>query len=355
MPTTTGSCREQCREAGRLRRGRVLAEGSVEHLELPWRRAFTCRVRRDGRRQDGDQGRLGPLRSHARDSAGGDVGSTATSARRRPGRGTTSTATSAYEAGEVNLDPNGPDFVSIAGPQRRPPKPCPTRTRSSRRSTSSRSSLERELMPNFAVRVTGIYSRTTSTPIGSLSVDRPYEVYNIPDHEPGPGARRGGRDGRRSGDVRDVLTTILLRCAGASSRDTMLINDPGHDHTYKSFEIAAQQAALESRGSSWRPTRRRRISFPVGTEQEPPSIPTRISTWRINTWEWLFKMSGAFLSVQINVLGQLRAPEREPPGADGAVQGRSPDSVDHGSRRALGSLRLPHLTCWTFVWRSASG
>src|SRR5688500_15509848 len=54
---------------------------------------------------------------------------------------------------------------------------------------------ERELMPNFGLRATGIYTRTINVQ-GQLNRFRPFEAYNIPvtNRDPGPDGRPGTAD-----------------------------------------------------------------------------------------------------------------------------------------------------------------
>ena len=92
-----------------------------------------------------------------------------------------------YQAGEVNLDPNGPDYLSttqgdgafalgVVNPDEKTPG-----------TNEYTVSIERELMPNLAVRVSGIYSQTFNQH-RLANTKRPYEAYNIPitSVDPGP-------------------------------------------------------------------------------------------------------------------------------------------------------------------------
>jgi hypothetical protein len=87
-----------------------------------------------------------------------------------------------YQPGEVNLDPNGVDFRSIAGVTNTVPNPNEPQPKSDEWSLT----FERELMWNVAVRATGVYAknfdlRRLAEPL------RPRSAYSIPITNPNPG------------------------------------------------------------------------------------------------------------------------------------------------------------------------
>lgn len=145
-----------------------------------------------------------------------------------------------WEPGESNLSRNGPDFVSstsaqtgsLAGlvfsPDQREPG-----------SDEFTLSLERQLMPNLGVRVTGIYSRNFNT-LRLLDTSKPYGVYNIPitNPDPGPDGRVGTAD-----DTGKFITyyDYPASLAGAKFQTPTLINDSNSDANYKSFEVAVSK------------------------------------------------------------------------------------------------------------------
>lgn len=110
-----------------------------------------------------------------------------------------------YDPGEMNLDRNGPDFLftrlevgeTDAGAVPNPNEKQPITDEFSL-------SVERELIRDFAVRVTGVYSRNINTYRLQNNL-RPYGVYSIPitNADPGPDGREWDR--RRSRDVHYVL------------------------------------------------------------------------------------------------------------------------------------------------------
>jgi hypothetical protein len=143
----------------------------------------------------------------------------------------------AYDPGEVNLNPNGPDFISTAlqgvtgalyNGQPNPNEKEPMLDEFSLQ-------FERELMRNFAVRVTGVYTRTLNS-YRLENVLRPPGVYTIGITNPIP--LPGG-----TGTTGQTLTyyDYPAAYAGLAFQQPELVNDPAANQTYKSFEIAASK------------------------------------------------------------------------------------------------------------------
>jgi hypothetical protein len=203
-----------------------------------------------------------------------------------------------YDSGEVNLDPNGPDFVSQSGGSNTVPSPNEREPKSDELSLS----LERELMANFAVRASGIYSSYRDT-YRTLNLLRPFEAYSVgvTRTDPGPDGRVGTAD--------DPGTTITFweyptSLAGAKFERFTLVNDPNADQTFKSFEIAAFKRM--SNGwqflASYAATKRNVpiMSSPSGSEFNSNVVSGDLNpNAEINTadreWEWLGKVSGAYM------------------------------------------------------------
>ena len=122
-----------------------------------------------------------------------------------------------YQAGEVNLDPNGADYLSttqgdgafalgVVNPNERTPG-----------TNEFTASVERELMPNLALRVSGIYSRTYNQH-RLANTKRPYEAYNIPIRSADPGPDGVFGHGRRSGHVCHLLRLSLPSSPASGTR-----------------------------------------------------------------------------------------------------------------------------------------
>ena len=142
-----------------------------------------------------------------------------------------------YDPGETNLDPNGADFVSQSGgvqgissltspsPDEREPK------------TDELSlTFERELMQDFALRVSGIYSRYHDT-YRLLNLLRPYDAYSVPVTRPDPGP--DGRVG--TADDPGVAVTYYefpTSLRGRQFERFVRVNDSKADQTFKSIDLA---------------------------------------------------------------------------------------------------------------------
>lgn len=100
-----------------------------------------------------------------------------------------------YTPGEVNLNPNGPDFVGVTGTSSarlNPDLQAPM-------TTESTLGVEREVMQNLGVRVLYVYKKVTDQ-FATRNVARPRSAYNIPltRRDPGPdGVLNTSDDGGR--------------------------------------------------------------------------------------------------------------------------------------------------------------
>jgi hypothetical protein len=138
-----------------------------------------------------------------------------------------------WDNGETNLDPNGPDFVSQTIASTGFPNPNEQQPISDEFAAS----LERELVDNFAVRATGVYSNNIRN-YREYNVLRPPEAYNIPITRPDPGP--DGRVGT-SDDPGTSITFYEYDRSLAGQRFELLtwVNDERADQTFKSIEVAA--------------------------------------------------------------------------------------------------------------------
>lgn len=198
-----------------------------------------------------------------------------------------------YEPGEVNLDANGADFVSIAasgGGALAAGVPNPNEKEPMIDEYSV--SLERQLISNFAVRATGLVTHSTNT-YRILNTPRPYSAYNIPITKPDPGP-----DGVL-GTADDPGTSITYYAypaalAGNAFSQTMLINDPNADQTFKSFELAASKRLSNhwQFNAAYSATKKH---IPFGNNPPLAFNPNAEINIADNTWEWEAKVSGAYL------------------------------------------------------------
>jgi len=243
-----------------------------------------------------------------------------------------------YQAGEVNLDPNGLDFQSLTGFTAAVPNPNQKQPKEDEFSLT----FERELMANFGVRLTGIYARNFNV-YRLLETQRPYEAYNIPitNRDPGPDGRTGTADDPGTSITYYDYATGLR---GQKFAETMLINDPNADHTYKTIEVAANKRL--ARGwqfmTSYTATK---IHQPFGTGTSPFLIgynPNAEIFVANDSWEWEGRASGAY-SFPYQILASVNYDHRS-----GAPQARQVQFTGGQAIRAIvlnvepiGTLRLP--------------
>jgi hypothetical protein len=210
-----------------------------------------------------------------------------------------------FDSGEVNFDTNGPDFVSttvqsqIASPIQTgtPVAPAvPNPDEKEPMSDEFSLSVEQQLATDFAVRVTGIYSRTLNTYRVQNNL-RPYEVFNIPIHNADPGP-----DGilNTSDDPGTVVTYFDYPAAyaGPAFQQPMLINDSNSNYT--SFEIASSKR-LSNRWMMMASYSATRLDVPYTSNiggTFAPLLATYDPNADINAgnrnWEWLSRVSGAY-------------------------------------------------------------
>lgn len=206
-----------------------------------------------------------------------------------------------YEPGEVNLNLNGPDFVSSnlrggGAPANGSPNPNETEPYSD----EYFGSIERELVENIAVRGTAIYSKSLNQ-YRLANPKRPYEVYNLPitSQDPGPDGRLGTAD-----DPGNAITYFDYPAtyAGAANQQSLLVNDDAANSTYKSYEVAVSRRFVggwQFQGS-FSATKKNIPLTPnsIGANGATLSINTLDPNAEINasdqTWEWLSRVSGAY-------------------------------------------------------------
>ncbi len=93
-----------------------------------------------------------------------------------------------YDAGETDLNPTGPDFLEQTGMEfdDLPPNFVNNPNEKQPQTDEWSLSLERELVANFAIRVTGLYTRSSDI-FRVQSFLQPYDSFNIPITNRDPG------------------------------------------------------------------------------------------------------------------------------------------------------------------------
>jgi hypothetical protein len=238
-----------------------------------------------------------------------------------------------YDPGEVNLNPNGPDFRSIAGVTNAVPNPNENQPKTDEFSLT----FERELPGHWGFRTTGVYAynfdlRRLAEPL------RPRSAYSIAVTNPDPGF-----DGI-AGNADDPGRTITYfeypaALNGAAFAGTMYVNADGKQ-TYKTIEVAATRRPFNNwfASASYSATKTN-SPFDDGQADNPNS---EIFTAN-QTWELTGKVSGGYnLPKGVNVSGGYEF-------RNGAPQARSAQFV--GGRtitqivlnvEPIGSIDLPN-------------
>ena len=189
-----------------------------------------------------------------------------------------------YDAGEVNLDPNGGDFQGISGVTNTEINPDEPQPKSDEWSLT----FERELAWNLAIRGTGVYA--TNFDLRRLEeIKRPRSAYTIPITNPNP-----GYDGLM-GTADDPGTTITYweydaSLAGLANSSTRIISTEGKQ-TFKSFEVAGTRRLRGGwQASASIATTKADSPF---TDEQPDNPNSEIYTYNA-TWETTTKLSGGY-------------------------------------------------------------
>lgn len=203
-----------------------------------------------------------------------------------------------YDDGEVNWDVNGPAFIRRTGGSNSVPNPNERTPKTDELSLS----LERQLPNAMALRVSGVYTR--SSDIYRLeNLRRPAEVWTTAITRPDP-----GNDGLL-GTADDPGTSVTFYAypaslAGAAFERFTLINDPDATQTYKSVELALARRMVGrwQFSGSYSATK---TNNPIvnGLNPDEFGLTNRGGSGDPNaeifaanrTWEWLGRGSGAFM------------------------------------------------------------
>jgi hypothetical protein len=249
-----------------------------------------------------------------------------------------------YDAGEVNLDQNGPDFISTNDPVGGVSNPDEKLTGTDQFSVT----FERQLGQNFAARVAGVYIRSFNEQ-RVLNIFRPYEAYStaISNRDPGSDGVIGSAD-----DPGTVLTyyEFPAELAGRQNEKFMFINDPLASETHKAIDLQL----IKRISNRWQ-----FLTAYTATKNDTlvPHPGNRASQFNPNveintgdhTWEWIYRVSGIYLlpagvSLSVNFNHESGVPEAR------QVLVRGGQTIPNIVLNAepLGSLRLPHTNVMDF-------
>ena len=202
-----------------------------------------------------------------------------------------------YDPGEVNLNTNGPDFISQSGGTNTMVNPDEEDPYQDEYSVS----YEREVSPGFGIRATGIYSKAYK-PYRTLNTLRPPSAYTIPvtRPDPGPDGVVGNADDTgRTFTYYEYPTSLR----GRAFERFMLANDNNLTPTFTSFEVAGSKRL----SSGWQfsasySTTKRNVPFINGLDPSEQGSSTQLAAWEPNaeinasdkTTEWTGKLAGSY-------------------------------------------------------------
>ena len=259
-----------------------------------------------------------------------------------------------YDDGEVNRDPNGPDFVETTGPEFEPtvPRGVVNPNEKQFKFDDFSVSLEREVFANFAVRATGLYTRTMNM-TRVVNPLRPYEAYNVPvtNRDPGPDGELG------TGDDGGLVTYYEFSpaLAGADFEEYTVLNDPNADANYKSFEVAAikrlsnrwQFMASYSRTKKHRPIIRDleiRNYSAISMIEAGFFNPNAEINQSDNTSDWDAKLSGAYiLPADVTLSANFQHISGDPFGRTVVFEGGQTIPEIELNVEPIGTHRLPNV------------
>jgi outer membrane receptor protein involved in Fe transport len=189
-----------------------------------------------------------------------------------------------YDPGEVNLDTNGPDFISTTSAAN---NPINSDLKLSNVSEVT-ASVERELAPNLAIR--GLYVlKYVGSDYNTINVLRPYSAFNIPitRRDPGPDGVLG------SGDDGDIVTIYDYDPAfrGSDFVGNQEVNRPaGRNDYYNSLEASVTRRMTRSWSMLAAYTATKYHRWIVGIPQSPNDEYFDLD----DQWRWAFKLNGNY-------------------------------------------------------------
>jgi hypothetical protein len=187
-----------------------------------------------------------------------------------------------YTPGEVNLDPNGPDFLSVSGAANN----IINKDLKQPYTNEVSFALEHEVMPNFGARFLYVFKQENRL-FQFVNVLRPYSAYNIPltRRDPGPDGILGTADDGPPVTIYDYDPAYR----GSKFVGNMHQNakDPDYYHNYEltlNKRYSRNWEMLSSFGAT--KNHRQLVLIP----QSPNDQYNRIDA----TWEWQIKVQGIY-------------------------------------------------------------
>jgi len=244
-----------------------------------------------------------------------------------------------YDAGEVDLDPNHTDFLSInlRGGDALYGFGHFNPDLQQRYHDEVMLSFERQLAPTWAVRVSGIQSWAKNQ-WRVKNVLRPYSAYNIPITNPDPG--NDGIVGTADDPAGRTFTyyDYPAQFAGFANQDSEYVNDKSADRSYKSFEVELNRRY----GNNWQFRSSYSATWktePFGTSDNTVIVGmdpnSEINAAYSNLLEWEYRAAASYL-FRYGILGSANYDIRSGEYWERTVQFRGPA----GSRIPTQVLRV---------------
>jgi len=189
-----------------------------------------------------------------------------------------------YDPGEVNLDTNGPDFVSIVGAL----NSIYTTGVENPHTTQITASLEREVLPNLAAKVSFLFFRDVDL-IETVNQLRPYEAFTVQIPRADPGA-----DGV-TGNVDDGPTVIVYdypaSLRGSAFVGNVHVNRPAdHDDYTRVLEMVVSRRTV----GHWGLQASGNLLFNHKWNNGAPASPNQDYFNLNSSHEWQAKLSGNY-------------------------------------------------------------
>lgn len=270
-----------------------------------------------------------------------------------------------WDLGETNRDPNGPDFIETAANEfgALPPRFIPNPDEKQVMFDEVNVSFEHELMTNFSVRATGIYSKTTNV-LRHLNPHRPYEAYNIPvtNRDPGPDGRLGTADD--GGLVTYFEYAPSLR--GLQFEEYTSVNDSRANQSFRTIEVAALKR-LANRWQLLASYSATKKHWPIGAQGSASSLGFGTSSPTFsaagehvgfftpnaeifsvdNTWDWDAKVIGTYIfPAEIAVSGNFHHTSGDPFARQVRFTGGRTIPSIVLNVEPIGTHRRPNLNIW---------
>ena len=207
-----------------------------------------------------------------------------------------------YDPGETNLNLNGPDFLSqtLSGQGGALANGVANLDETQPYTDEYSVQFERELMPNFAMRLTGAHSRALNQE-RLANLRRPYELYSIPitNRDPGPDGTAGTAD-----DPPGTTITYFeypRELSGSAFQVATIVNDDKANQKYSTVEIAvAKRLSNKWHLMSSYSATKRDVPLPnnvgggtsFGANTQDPNAEIFAAD---RNWEWLGRLSGSYL------------------------------------------------------------